>query len=54
MNDYFYLKITGVWASTQNRFNTLQFNLIYACRFIPKLIITLDPNYLILVMGQTL
>ncbi|CDW84325.1 rej domain containing protein [Stylonychia lemnae] len=53
-NDYFYIRIKGVWRSSINRNNIIEYNLIYACRYIAKLIITLTPSYNIVALGQTL
>ncbi len=50
-NDYFFIRIKGVWRNIRNRNDIIEYHLIYACRYIPKLIVTLTPNYKIVSRG---
>jgi hypothetical protein len=44
LNDVFYLKIKGIWRNTQNSGDYFEYYLIYACRFVSKLILSLSPS----------
>eukprot|EP00347_Sterkiella_histriomuscorum_P001938 403370091 len=52
-NDYFYLRIKGVWRNPNNRNDILEYHLIYACRYVAKLVISLKTNYDIATIGDT-
>jgi len=40
-NEYFHLRMNGVWRNTGNGNDVIQYSLVYACRFIAKLVVTL-------------
>lgn len=50
-NDKFFIRIKGVWRNVRNRNDVIEYHLIYSCRYIPKLIITLTPNLKIVSRG---
>ena len=54
LNEYFYLKIKGIWRNTKSLTDTFEYHLIYGCRFIQKLVITLIPNLRTILKGQPL
>ena len=41
LNEYFFLKIRGLWRISRTSSDTAEFYMIYACRFVSKLIVTL-------------
>ncbi|TNV87566.1 hypothetical protein FGO68_gene5423 [Halteria grandinella] len=53
INQYFYLKIKAVWKVPKSS-NRTELYLIYACRFVQKLLITLNPSSFTLLKGQSL
>ena len=55
INEYFYLKVRGVWKNTRNQFDQISYHLIYAFKVIPKLVVTsLVPSSTILLKGDSL
>ena len=54
LNEYFYFKIKGVWRSVSDSNNIIEYYLIYACRYVSKLVISLQPNYKLVLKGQPL
>lgn len=51
LNDYFYIIVKGVWRNTKNSKDIIEYNLIYACRFISKMSLKLRPNMLTVLRG---
>lgn len=54
LNDIFYLKIKAIWRNPSNSGDTIEYYLIYACRYTSKLVVSLLPNLRTLLKGQTL
>jgi hypothetical protein len=54
LNEYFYLKVKGIWKNTKDSSDTIEYYLIYACRYVSKLVLALSPNSKVLLKGQTL
>ena len=54
LNEIFYLKIRGLWQNPKNPSDSFEYYLIYGCRFISKLILSMQPNMLTVLKGQTL
>ena len=53
-NEYFHLRLNGVWRNTGNGNDVVAYSLVYACRFIAKLVLTLTPSMQVVSYGQTL
>ncbi|CDW76030.1 UNKNOWN [Stylonychia lemnae] len=54
LNEYFYIRIKGVWRNQNDNSDTIEYYLIYACRYISKLVLKLKPNYYTVLKGQQL
>eukprot|EP00347_Sterkiella_histriomuscorum_P005949 403354642 len=54
LNEYFYIRLKGVWRNSQDRTDTIEYYLIYGCRYISKLVPKLKPNYFLVLKGQEL
>jgi len=54
LNQIFYLKIRAVWRNPRQSTDTVETYLVYACRFISKLVVRLQPNSILLLKGETL
>lgn len=54
LNEYFYIRVMGVWQNQNDPADKISYYLIYGCRYITKLLPQLVPNYYLVLRGQDL